>query len=98
MFRALPDIVSPGRFRFNRISCVIWRFFPNRINEIKEFAITGGIAHLELTFEAERPPPPHNVPQELGRILTLDDMTAHNTFEKPERIKPAEFMDAKIEG
>jgi alpha-N-arabinofuranosidase len=33
-----------------------------------------------------------------GRILTLDNMTAHNTFEKPERIKPAEFMDAKIEG
>jgi len=23
------------------------------------------IAHLELTFEAERPPPPHNVQQEL---------------------------------
>jgi len=28
-------------------------------------AIDRIIAHLELTFEAERPPPPHNVQQEL---------------------------------
>jgi alpha-N-arabinofuranosidase len=33
-----------------------------------------------------------------GRILTSDVMTAHNTFEKPEMVKPAEFEDAKIEG
>ena len=31
-----------------------------------------------------------------GRILTSQDMTAHNTFDKPETIKPAEFKDAKI--
>jgi hypothetical protein len=28
-------------------------------------AIDKIIRHLELTFEAERPPPPHNVQQEL---------------------------------
>jgi hypothetical protein len=28
-------------------------------------AIDRIIAHLKLTFEAERPPPPHNVQQEL---------------------------------
>jgi alpha-N-arabinofuranosidase len=33
-----------------------------------------------------------------GRILTSNDMTAHNTFDKPETIKPAAFKDAKIEG
>jgi alpha-N-arabinofuranosidase len=33
-----------------------------------------------------------------GRILTSQDMTAHNTFDKPESIKPTEFKDAKIEG
>jgi alpha-N-arabinofuranosidase len=33
-----------------------------------------------------------------GSILTSDDMTAHNTFEKPETLKPAEFKDVKIEG
>jgi alpha-N-arabinofuranosidase len=33
-----------------------------------------------------------------GRILTADDMTAHNTFDNPKRIRPAEFKDAKIEG
>jgi alpha-N-arabinofuranosidase len=26
-----------------------------------------------------------------GRVLTADDMTAHNTFEKPETVKPAGF-------
>ncbi len=31
-----------------------------------------------------------------GRILTSREMTDHNTFEKPEAIKPAEFNDAKI--
>jgi alpha-N-arabinofuranosidase len=33
-----------------------------------------------------------------GRILTSNDMTAHNTFEKPDTIKPAEFKGAKVEG
>jgi alpha-N-arabinofuranosidase len=33
-----------------------------------------------------------------GRILTADAMTAHNTFDKPETVKPEEFKDAKIEG
>jgi alpha-N-arabinofuranosidase len=33
-----------------------------------------------------------------GRILTADDMTAHNTFDNTEKIKPTEFKDAKIEG
>jgi alpha-N-arabinofuranosidase len=33
-----------------------------------------------------------------GRILTADDMKAHNTFDNPERVKPTEFKDAEIEG
>jgi alpha-N-arabinofuranosidase len=33
-----------------------------------------------------------------GRILTSTDMTAHNTFEKPETLRPAEFKGAKVEG
>jgi alpha-N-arabinofuranosidase len=28
-----------------------------------------------------------------GRVLTADDMTAHNTFDKPEAVKPAAFDD-----
>jgi alpha-N-arabinofuranosidase len=28
-----------------------------------------------------------------GRVLTADDMTAHNTFDKPETVKPAVFND-----
>jgi alpha-N-arabinofuranosidase len=33
-----------------------------------------------------------------GRILTSTDMTAHNTFEKPEALKPTEFKGARVEG
>lgn len=31
-----------------------------------------------------------------GRILTSEDMTAHNTFENPETIKPVDFNNAKL--
>jgi alpha-L-arabinofuranosidase len=33
-----------------------------------------------------------------GRILTADALDAHNTFDEPEGIKPANFDDARIEG
>jgi alpha-N-arabinofuranosidase len=34
-----------------------------------------------------------------GRVLTADEITAHNTFDDPERVKPAEFDDfEEIEG
>ncbi len=28
-----------------------------------------------------------------GRVLTAEDMTAHNTFDNPETVKPAVFND-----
>ncbi len=31
-----------------------------------------------------------------GRILTAPELTTHNTFEKPDEVKPAEFKDVKI--
>jgi alpha-N-arabinofuranosidase len=31
-----------------------------------------------------------------GRVLTADDMTAHNTFDKPEMVKPAAFNDFSL--
>ena len=33
-----------------------------------------------------------------GRILTADSMNAHNTFEKPDAVKPADFSRAKLAG
>jgi alpha-N-arabinofuranosidase len=33
-----------------------------------------------------------------GRVLTADVMTAHNTFENPQVVKPASFDDFKLEG
>ena len=31
-----------------------------------------------------------------GRILTAPELSAHNTFEQPDRVKPAIFSDAKL--
>ncbi|MCA9734256.1 alpha-N-arabinofuranosidase [candidate division KSB1 bacterium] len=33
-----------------------------------------------------------------GRILTAKALDAHNTFEKPDNVKPAVFKDAKLDG
>jgi alpha-N-arabinofuranosidase len=33
-----------------------------------------------------------------GRILTADVLDAHNTFDKPEVVKPAEFKNASVGG
>jgi alpha-N-arabinofuranosidase len=33
-----------------------------------------------------------------GRILTADEMTAHNTFETPDDVAPAPFEDARLNG
>jgi alpha-N-arabinofuranosidase len=33
-----------------------------------------------------------------GRILTAEEVDAHNTFDEPERVKPAEFGGAEIDG
>jgi alpha-N-arabinofuranosidase len=33
-----------------------------------------------------------------GRILTADELDAHNTFEKPEQVKPEPFSGAEIDG
>jgi alpha-N-arabinofuranosidase len=33
-----------------------------------------------------------------GRVLTADDMTAHNTFDKPETVKPAAFDGFTLRG
>ena len=32
-----------------------------------------------------------------GRLLTAGTITAHNTFDEPDLVKPVDFMDAKIE-
>jgi alpha-N-arabinofuranosidase len=38
-------------------------------------------------------------PQKLsGRVLTASEMTAHNTFEKPDDLKPAEFNGGQVAG
>jgi len=33
-----------------------------------------------------------------GRMLTAKDMTAHNTFDQPNNLKPAPFDDAQLSG
>jgi len=72
--------VSPGRFRFSRISCVFNRFFPNHVKEIKGFSITGSIGRLKLYFEAEQPHPPHSFRQEF--LLATEEKEAEKVFRK----------------
>jgi alpha-N-arabinofuranosidase len=31
-----------------------------------------------------------------GRVLTADKLDAHNTFDNPEQVKPAEFTDCSV--
>lgn len=31
-----------------------------------------------------------------GRILSAQELTAHNTYEKPEEVKPKAFNEAKV--
>ena len=31
-----------------------------------------------------------------GRVLTADELDAHNTFDQPEQVQPAEFSGAKL--
>lgn len=33
-----------------------------------------------------------------GRVLTAQEITAHNTFDKPDAVQPAAFDDARLEG
>jgi alpha-N-arabinofuranosidase len=33
-----------------------------------------------------------------GRVLTAKELNAHNTFEKPDAIKPADFSGSKLSG
>jgi alpha-N-arabinofuranosidase len=33
-----------------------------------------------------------------GRVLTADSMSAHNTFERPNTVRPADFGGAKLSG
>ena len=33
-----------------------------------------------------------------GRVLTASEMTAHNTFDKPDAVQPAAFDEARLEG
>ncbi|MBW3552195.1 MAG: alpha-N-arabinofuranosidase, partial [Gemmatimonadetes bacterium] len=39
-----------------------------------------------------------NVSRVSGRILTADAMNAHNTFERPNTVRPAEFRGARLSG
>ena len=48
-------------------------------------------ADVELVFEGFKPKDAN------GRVLTADKMNAHNTFDEPDAIRPAEFKDFKVE-
>jgi alpha-N-arabinofuranosidase len=91
----------------SRLDCVEYEFGKDSIPAISASASQDKEGKIHITLCNLDPNNPQNITCELrgftprsvtGRILTADDMTAHNTFDNPERVKPTEFKDAKIEG
>jgi alpha-N-arabinofuranosidase len=91
----------------SELDCVKYEFGKDSIPAISASASKDKDGKIHITLCNLDPNKSQNMTCELrgfspktvtGRILTSDDMTAHNTFDKPETVKPAEFNDAKIEG
>ncbi|MBN2105011.1 alpha-N-arabinofuranosidase [bacterium] len=66
---------------------------------------TLGKVHISLcNINPNRPADLHcevqgmTVKKATGRVLTAPEINSHNTFEKPEMVKPAPFKDMKIDG
>jgi alpha-N-arabinofuranosidase len=91
----------------SHLDCVEYEFGRDSIPAISASASKDKDGKIHITLCNLDPNKSQNIACELrgfkpktvtGRILTADDMTAHNTFEKPETIEPAEFENVKIEG
>jgi len=91
----------------SQLDCVEYEFEKDSIPAISASASQDKDGRIHITLCNLDPNKSQNitcelrgfVPQDMsGRILTSGAMTAHNTFDKPETVKPAEFRDAKIEG
>ncbi len=90
----------------SRLDCVDYEFDKDSIPAINASASKDKEGKIHITLCNLDPSNPQKITCELrgftprsvtGRILTADDMTAHNTFDNPEKVKPGDFADARIE-
>jgi len=87
------------------IDCGDYQFGDNKVPAIDVSASKDKSGKIHVTFCNLNPENPTDVACKLlgietekvsGRVLTAEDMTAHNTFDKPEMVKPAVFNDFSL--
>jgi alpha-N-arabinofuranosidase len=90
----------------SRLSCAKYEFEKDNIPAISVSASKDMDDKIHISLCNMDPNKSHELNCELrgfspksviGRVLTSDDLTAHNTFDNPETLKPAEFKDVKLE-
>ena len=87
------------------LECANYQFGDEKIPVINVSASKDKSGKIHVSFCNLDPVKPADVACKLlgiksanvsGRVLTADDMTAHNTFDKPETVKPAAFNDFSL--
>lgn len=89
------------------LNCADYVFGEDKIPSLNVSASKGRDGKIHITICNLDPENPAKLECELkgtkakkvtARVLTDENINAHNTFEKPDAVKPAVFNDAKIEG
>lgn len=88
----------------DELTCADYAMGPDKIPSVNVSASRDGAGKIHVTLcnlDPNRPAPIDCVLRGAkasrisGRILTAPEITAHNTFDQPARVKPAPFEDAK---
>ena len=86
------------------VQCAPYQFGPDSIPSVQASASRDQAGRIHVTLCNLNPNQPASVAFDLqgakaakisGRVLTAADIRAHNTFEKPDAIQPAEFKNFK---
>ncbi len=89
-----------------QLTCDDYRFRNDRIPALNVSASRDESGKIHITVCNLDPGKAHETAVELetapkkasGRVLTAGQITAHNTFENPDAVRPAAFDDLKVEG
>ena len=88
----------------DELTCADYAMGPDKIPSVNASASRDGSGKIHVTLCNLDPNRPAPIDCELrgtkasrisGRVLTAPEITAHNTFDQPSRVKPAPFEDAK---
>ncbi len=89
------------------LECVDYQFGDDKVPAVNISASKDKSGKIHISFCNLDPVNPADVDCKLpgtepakasGRVLTADSMTAHNTFDRPETVKPAVFDDFALRG